>query len=184
MKYNEIIEQIASNLSESFSEVYHSVEIVTIFDDGKISEKFPAINLGKEWLSLSPADVKDTIYIRRNGDDTLQEELRLGSCTKSYKMRTPLRIVYFNMNGDDKALFFMMQAILSRYVRPVAVIRDKFKLLREESNGAYNFSAKTVYVAIDVFASWDLLADNCDQDFCIELDNPIKKCEPIVESGS
>ncbi len=186
MIYKDIIEALVLRLAEKFGEVYHSAEIVTIFDQGKITEKFPAINLGKEWLSLAPTDVTDTIYIRRNGDDSMSQEIAIGSCAKAYKMRTPLRIVYFNDNGNsEQALFNLMQATLSQSIKPVTIIRDKFKLLRDESMGEYNFSPTTVYLAIDVNIFWDLMADRCDQDFCITVDNPVKKCEPILEeSGS
>lgn len=185
MTYTDIIQNLVNNLAEKFSEVYHSAELVRIFDEGKLKEKFPGINRGREWIELAPTDVTDTIYIRRNGDDNLSEEIRLGSCTKAFKMRTPLRIVYFNDHGNsEKALFDLMQAVLSQSVKPVTIIRDKFKLLSEESTGDYDFSPMTVYLAIDVNIFWDLLSDKCDQDFCITMDNPIRKCEPVIESGS
>jgi hypothetical protein len=185
MKYSEIILSLTENLSTSFCEVYHSAELVYIFEDGQVVEKFPAIPKMKEWIKLAPTDVKDTIYIRRNGDDFMNEELRLSSCGKAYKMRTPLRIVYFNQNGDAaQALFKMMQSILLQGIKITGVVRDKFKLLRDESSGAYNFNSKTVYVAVDVHAFWELLPDTCDQDFCLEINNPIKKCEPVITEST
>jgi hypothetical protein len=185
MTYSEVILSLANNLATGFCEVYHSVELVYIFEDGQVVEKFPSIPRAKEWIKLAPTDVKDTIYIRRNGDDFVSEELRLSSCSKSYKMRTPLRIVYFNQNGDSaQALFKMMQSVLLQGIKISGVVRDKFKLLRDESSGEYNFNSKSVYVAVDVHAFWELVTDTCEQDFCISIDNPIKKCEPIITEST
>jgi hypothetical protein len=185
MKYNEVIQSIANRLSQTFCEVYHSAEIIKIFDNGQITEQFPAIDRGKEWITLAPTDVKDTIYIRRNGDDSYSEEVKMGSCMKAFKMRTPLRIVYFNINGNtERSLFNLMQGVLTQSVRISGIVRDKFKLLREESSGEYNFKPTTVYVAVDVYAIWDLFPDNCEKDFCIELPNPIQKCEPIIAQST
>lgn len=184
MTYADVIQKLVTNLAGNFSKVFHSAELITIIDQGKIVDKYPAINVDKEWLELAPTDMNDMIYIRRNGDDSLFKELQIGSCTKAYKMRTPLRIVYFNMNGNaEKSLFYMMQAVLTQSTTPVFIIRDKFKLFREESMGDYNFSPTTVYLAIDVNVFWDLLSDKCDQDFCVKLDNPVQKCEPILETS-
>lgn len=181
MTYTDIIGSLVNRLAENFAEVYHSAEQVRIFDNGKLSEFFPAINHGKEWVKLAPEDIHDTIYIRRAGEDSVADQMRIGSCVKAYKMRTPLRIVYFKDNGNSQqALFYLMQAVLSQSVALTTIIRDKFKLMREESNGAYNFSPATVYLAIDVSIIWDLLSDKCDQDFCVKLDNPVKKCDPII----
>jgi hypothetical protein len=182
--YSEVITNLINKLSESFCEVYHSAEQVTIFEDGQISDRFVAVNKQNNWLNLSPSDVKDTIYIRRNGDDISVKELQLGSCTKAFKMRTPLRIVYFKMYGNHgEALFKLMQSVLMQGLTINGIVQDKFRLLTDESTGAYNFGPKTIYLAIDVYAFWDLMPDTCEQDFCIEIENPVRKCEPIVENS-
>lgn len=184
MTYSEIIETIANNLAERFSEVYHSAEqIFTTANNKQI--KFPAINKGSEWINLSPEDIEETLYIRRNGDDEVFEEIKIGSCSKAYKMRSSLRIVYFidNAKKHDEILFKLMQSVLLTHTKLKGIIRDKFKLLKDESTGDYNFKPKTAYFAIDIYAIWELKSDVCEQDFCIDLPNPIIKCL-AEESGS
>lgn len=184
MNYSDTITFVANSLAKKFSEVYHSAEIINIFEAGKIVDRFPAINKDGEWIPLSPTDVKDTIYIRRIGDDTVNQEARLGSCMKSYVMNGQLRIVYFNMNGDSaRSMFDLLQSVLIQGVKVVRVVRDKFKLLQDESTGEYNFSPKTVYLAVDITIYWDLFPDTCEQDFCVSVDNPIKKCAPIIQES-
>lgn len=173
MNYSEIISQIANNLLVSFDEVYFDCEIVT----NDKNERFPAITLGDEWISLVPTDEKETLYIRRNGNDEVLEELRLSSCGKAYRMRTPLRTVYFKDHVENRGefIFKLMQATLTGNTKLKSISRDKWKLLKEESSGAYNFGATTVYFAIDIYAMWDLVPDNCEYDFCADIINPLKK---------
>ena len=184
MTYSEIIEVIANNLSERFCEVYHSAELIFTTDASNKQVKFPAINQDKEWIRLAPEDIEETIYIRRSGDDEVFEELKLGSCSKAYKMRSPLRIVYFRDNSKkDEPLFKLMQSVLLMNTKIRSIIRDKWKLLKAESSGDYSFKPTTVYLAIDIYAIWELKSDVCEQDFCIDIPNPIIKCE-AEESGS
>lgn len=184
MTYSETIETIANNLAERFCEVYHSAELISLIDANNKQVKFPAINKDQEWIKLAPEDTEETLYIRRSGDDEVFEEMRIGSCAKAYRMRTPLRIVYFRDNSkQDESLFKLMQSVLLANTRLRGIIRDKFKLLKDESTGDYSFKPTTVYLAIDIYAFWELKSDVCDQDFCIDIDNPIIKCE-AVESGS
>lgn len=168
----EVIEQLANNLLLSFDDIYHSAEIVTA--DGN---RFPAISQADEWVNLSPSDTKETIYIRRNGDDEVMEEARLASCSKSYKMRTPVRIVYFkDHNKDNSILPKLMQAVLISSTKLAKIVQDKWKLLKDESSGDYNFGANTAYFAIDIYLMWYLIPDTCEEDFCLPLENPLKKC--------
>jgi hypothetical protein len=108
--YPEIIQSIATSLNQSFDEVYHSAEIV-INDK---NEKFVGVAKNDDWIKLSPTDQKETLYIRRNGDDQIYEELRITSCSKSYKMRSQLRIVYYKQQAEkhEEILFKLMQSIL------------------------------------------------------------------------
>lgn len=179
MKYSETIENLAQSVLVNFDVVYHSAEIVTI-DSGK----FPAINLKDEWENLSPTDQRETIYIRRNGDDEVLEDLKLGGCIKSYKMRSQLRIVYFkdHAKNHDEILTKLMQSVLIGGTKLNRVIRDKFRLLKDESSGTYNFGATSAYFAIDIYALWTLQPDTCDEDFCIDIVNPLKKepCPVVV----
>jgi hypothetical protein len=168
MNYHEVIESISNGLLSNFDEVYHSAEIITVDD-----KKFPGIVKGDEWIDLSPSDTKETIYIRRNGDDEVVEELKIGSCVKSYKIKSQLRIVYFkdHFNSD---LSKLMQPVLINGVKLIRIIQDKWKLQKDESNGEYNFGPDTSYFAVDVFALWTLVPESCE-DVCVRLDNPLRK---------
>ncbi len=169
MTYPQIISLVAINLTNYFDKIYHSVEIVS-----NENEKFPAIPIADEWISLVPSDQNETVYIRRNGDDQLYGEEIIGSCVKTYKMQSSLRLVYFkdNANNHDEIIFKLMQSILLRSTKIKSIIRDKWKLLKDESNGDYNFGATTAYFAIDFYAYWILKPDLCEQDFCMTIENP------------
>ncbi len=173
MKYSEIIDLIASTIVTRFDEVYHSAEIIT--NDKK--EKEPVATLGNEWISLAPTDQKETIYIRRSGDDEVLEELAVGSCSKSYKMRTPLRIVFFRDRTADHAKIIrdLAQSVLINKTKLKAIIRDKWRLQKDESSGDYSFGPDTAYFAIEIYAMWDLVPNTCDEDFCVDIPNPLKK---------
>jgi hypothetical protein len=172
--YPEIIQSIATSLNQSFDEVYHSAEIV-INDK---NEKFVGVAKNDDWIKLSPTDQKETLYIRRNGDDQIYEELRITSCSKSYKMRSQLRIVYYKQQAEkhEEILFKLMQSILIQGTKLDKIIRDKNKLFKDESSGNYSFGPKTCYFGIDVFVIWQLSDNSCEQDFCTTIDNPLKKC--------
>lgn len=171
MTYSEIIQNLSENLLVHFDEVFHSAEIVTT------DKKFPAVSIADEWIFLAPTDQKETIYIRRNGDDEVLEELKLGSCGKSYKMRSSLRIVFFKDHAKkhSEILSKLMQAVLIGGTKLNRIIQDKWKLEKEESSGGYNFGATTAYFAIDIYALWALQPDRCSQDFCLDITNPLKK---------
>lgn len=184
MTYSEIITLLSNNVLVYFDEIYHNAEIVTITDNGKQKEKFPAINQNDEWINLAPTDQKETIYIRRNGDDEVQEEFRLASCAKSYKMRSSLRIVFFKDHAKkhNEILSHLMQAALTSHTKLKSIQRDKWRLQKDESSGDYNFGPSTAYFAIDIYALWNLIPDTCEEDFCIDIENPLRKC--LVESES
>jgi len=172
MTYAEIIQTIATNLSTEFDEVYFNAEIVTAED-----KKFPAITNKDEWVNLTPTDQRETVYIRRKGDDEVQEELKLGSCIKAYKMRSQLRIVYFkdHASNHSEILYKLVQSVLINNTKLNKVIQDKWKLQKDESSGSYNFGATTAYYAIDIYAYWTLQPETCEQDFCVDIVNPLKK---------
>lgn len=174
MKYSEIIENLSNSILINFDEVWHSAEIV------KADDTFPGAPLDDEnWENLAPADNKgETIYIRRNGDDEVVEELKIASCGKSYKMRSQLRIVFFkdHVEKHNEILHKLMQSVLISGTKLNKVIRDKYKLLKDESSGEYSFGPNTAYFAIDIYALWHLVPDTCENDFCLTIENPLKKC--------
>lgn len=173
MTYPEVIQNLSAAILVNFDQVYHSAEVV-INDKGV---KFPAINQLDEWIDLSPTDQRETIYIRRNGDDEVSEDLKTGSCSKSYKMRTHLRIVFFKDHAKKHAeiLSKLMQSVLIGSTKLNRIIQDKWKLQKDESSGQFNFGANTAYFAIDIYALWTLIGETCEQDFCLEIENPLKK---------
>lgn len=172
MRYSDIIQLLANNILVNFDEVYVNAEIVM-----PEKEKFPAVSVADEWINLVPTDTKETIYIRRNGDDEVIEELKLGSCVKSYRMRSQLRIVFFkdHAKNHNEIIAHLMQAVLVTGTKLKSIIRDKWKLQKDESSGDYNFGATTAYFAIDIYALWTLQNDTCIEDFCIDIQNPLKK---------
>lgn len=172
MKYAEVIQSLANSLITRFDLVYHSAEIITADND-----RFPAVAVNKDWVNLSPTDIKEAIYIRRNGDDEVIEDLKIGSCIKSYKMRSQLRVVFFKDNSDNhsKIIYNLMQSVLIGGTKLNKIIRDKYRLLKDESSGSYTFGPKAAYFAIDVSILWQLVPDNCDDDFCVDIDNPLKR---------
>lgn len=174
MTYQEIIQLLANNLLINFDEVYINAELI-VNDQGI---KQPAVALSDEWISLVPTDQKETIYIRRNGEDEVVEDLKFGSCIKAYKMKSSLRIVYFKdrAKNHNEIISKLMQSVLIGSTKLKSIVRDKWKLLKDESSGDYNFGATTAYFAIDISVIWTLQPDICDQDFCTEIDNPLKKC--------
>lgn len=176
MIYSDIILNLSNSILRHFDTVFHSAEIFTN-DDGK---KLPVLSSDYDTV-LAPTDQREIIYIRRNGDDEVLEEAKISSCAKSYKMRSSLRIVFFKDHAKQhgKILSNLMQSVLIGGTKLKAIVQDKFKLLKDESSGEYTFGASTAYFAIDIYAMWLLVPDTCENDFCIELDNPLKRC-PVV----
>lgn len=172
MTYQEIIQLLANNILTHFDEVYHSAD--TIINDKGIKQ--PAVAVADEYISLAPTDQREIIYIRDNGDDQVIDELKIGSCVKSYKMSSPIRIVYFKDHAKNHAeiIAHLMQSVLTAHTRLRSIIQNKWKLLKEESSGDYNFGATTAYFAVDISVLWNLIPDNCENDFCLSLENPLR----------
>jgi hypothetical protein len=178
MTYSESILNLSSSLLQNFEEVFHSVEIL----QNEKGEKLPAYPLEDEFIDVVFSDTKETVYIRRNGDDEVQEELRIGSCSKSYKMRTPVRIVYSKDFAKDHTniIFKLMQSALIGGTKLKGVVRDKWKLQKEESSAKLRLGATSAYFAVDLYVFWQLLPDSCEQDICLTLENPLKKCPAVA----
>jgi hypothetical protein len=173
MNYPDIILTLGNSLLNHFDEVYHSAELIV--NDKKVM--MAAVPNGEEWTSLMPSDQKETVYIRRNGNDEVMQDLRTGGCSKFYLMQTPLRIVLFKDFEKDpgRIIARLMQSILITNVKLIRIIRDKWKLLKEESSGIYDFGPSTLYFAIEVFVLWELSPNRCAEDLCLEYPNPLKK---------
>lgn len=173
MNYSESIGALVLSLVNSFDMVYFNAEIVT----NDKQERFPAIAKGDEWISLVPTDEKEILYVRRNGDDEAVSEFKIGACAKSYRMRTPLRVVFFkdNTSDHDRVLGSLMQSVLITGSQLKSVKQDKWRLMKEESSGDYNFGATTAYFAVELYLVWDLLPSSCAQDFCVDIVNPLNR---------
>lgn len=173
MNYSEIIQTLANNIIVDFDEVWYNAE--TIVNNEGI--RLPAVPKNEEYIPLAPTDQREIIYIRRNGEDEVIEEAKIGSCTKAYKMRSQLRVVYFRDHAKqhNKILHQLMQSVLVQGTKLKTIIQNKWKLQKDESSGDYNFGASTAYFAIDIYINWDLFPDTCEEDFCIEGENPLKK---------
>lgn len=173
MTYFETIQLLINNILISFSEVWHSVEQISI--DG---EKFPAAKQNDEYINLSPNDQYEIIYIRKLGDDSAVGPLKISSCGKSYMMTTPVRLVFFRDHAEshDKIIAELLQSVLIQQVKLNKVISDKWSLMKLESTGTFSFGPKTAYFAIDLNINWNLIPDDCEKDWCITIENPVKIC--------
>lgn len=173
MNYTESMMILAQALNVLFDEVYFDAELVT--NDKK--EYFPAISSRDEWINLSPTDEREVVYIRRSGSDEVVNELKLQSCSNSYQMRTPVRVVFFkdHVNNQQQILANVTNAALAGKTKLKTIIRDKWKLLKDESSGDYNFGPDTAYFAIDTYLVWELILNSCIEDFCQDIINPLKK---------
>ena len=86
--------------------------------------------------------------------------------------------------NHSEILVNLLQSILVGGTKLSKVIRDKWKLRKDESTGEYDFGPQTAYFAIDIYAFWELKPDSCDEDFCADIENPLKKCSiEIIESS-
>lgn len=181
MIYSEIILNLSNSLLQNFDEVFHSVEII----QNEKGERIPAYPFADEYKDVVFSDTKETVYIRRNGDDEVQSEENISSCRKSYKMRTPVRIVYSKDFAADhpNIVFKLMQSVLISGIKLKGIVRDKFKLQKDESTGKLNLGATSAYFAIDVYVLWQLLPDSCEQDICVDTPNPLKKELCLVVAG-
>lgn len=180
MTYNQAITNLANSIFKSFDEVFFNAETVVINN----TDKFPAISVNSEWINLSPTDQKETLYIRRDGDDEILQQLKLGSCEKAYQMKSPLRVVFFKDNATDHELIFskLRQTVLISKTQLRAIRRNKWNLLKQESSGNYNFGPMTFYIAFDIYVLWELIPESCEDDFCSDIVNPLKRlpCSAIV----
>lgn len=168
MTYSASIALLLINLNARFNDVTCFVETVGVTGTAGTDIRFPGLPNGDDWIDFSPTDQKEILYIRRNGDDEVVDELKLSSCSKAYNMRSPLRIVFFKDHATNQAeiIFNLMQSILVAKTKLRSIKYDKWKLVKEESSGDYKFGASTVYLAIDFYLLWELTSDNCEQNFC------------------
>lgn len=170
--------EIAKSILESglVTKVFHSC-IMLRNDPADI---YPVYQRGKEFVFTGLDDTKGLFaYIRENGDIT-SVPFKLDSCSLSYEVTAPLRVVFFNDNETrDHAWLLEKLAKFSFFtrVRLQKIITDKFRLVKEESPlFRSKFDGKTFYVAFDVFLTFILLQNSCEPSACITHPNPITPC--------
>lgn len=167
------------------SKVFHSCEQLKTPDSQLL---YPAYKRGGEYVYTGIDDTKGLFaYIRNNGD-AVGVPLKIDSCSKSYTMTAPLRVVFFN--DYEKRDFNELTTWLSSFtfltnVNLVRVITDKFRLTREESPlFRESFDGQTFYIAFDVTVSFVLLASECDPNYCQTYLNPVTTCPAAVQNNS
>lgn len=155
------------------NKVFHSVELVE-----SEKGKFPAYKIGAEEYYVGPDDTRGRFaYIRQSGSAQTVREDAVGSCSRMYKLRVPMRIIIFKDREEKNH-----EAITNKFLR-IAFLKDvslvaystnAFALAKQESSiGDYAFDARTFYLAIDIYVKFQLLQNDCDEDLCLTHSNPI-----------
>lgn len=158
------------------SKVYHSCQQLRNDQNQRL---YAAYKSGNEFLYAGIDDTKGMFaYIRNNGDINATQ-LKVASCSHSYDINAPLRVVFFS-DHEEKDFNFLIERLSSFTFLDVVtlqrVIDDKWRLIREESDiFRERFDGKTFYVAFDVIANFVLLKNTCEQDACPTFPNPICK---------
>jgi hypothetical protein len=167
------------------SKVFHSCQLLR---DDERRVMYPVYQVGAEFTYAGIDDSKGLFaYIRINGD--LQAvPMRTRSCSGSYQVTAPLRVVFFNDNEprdhDDLArrlmtFTFLQNVILTR------VIQDRARLAAEESPMfREKFDGKTFYLAVDIQATFILLPSDCASEACISYPNPVTTCPAAVPQST
>jgi hypothetical protein len=154
--------------------VFHSVGLY----ENESGQMFPVYAMGAEQIYIGPDDTKGRFaYIRQTGPAKSIETIKDGSCSKTYKMAYPLRIVIFKDN-EDLSFYWLQKKLLSFAFMPninlQSITNDAFKLGKQESPiGSFNFDATTFYIAIDVIATIIINEEVCEEENCIVHPNPI-----------
>lgn len=166
------------------TKVFHSCQLLS--DDQK--KLYPAYQRGAEFTYTGIDDAKGLFaYIRNNGD-LVGVPLKIQSCSRSYDMAAPLRVVFFNDNEDRNhedlitklaPLSFLTGVTLQR------IITDKYRLVREESDiFRERFDGKTFYVAFDLLVAFLLLPSTCPTNVCETFVNPVTTCPAAVQTST
>ncbi len=167
------------------TQVFHSCKMLR---DDSIG-LYPAYQKGEEFVYTGIDDAKGLFgYIRENGDMS-GEEFKVASCSRSYEMTAPLRVVFFSDNekrNHEELLAQLTKFTFMSKVTLVRIITDKFRLKQEESPlFRESFGGNTFYVAFDVSVSFVLLPNTCEPaSACITHPNPIKPCPAAATASS
>lgn len=169
--------------------VFHSCQLLK---DENSQTLYPAYPIGAEYSYAGIDDTKGLFaYIRTSGD-IISVPLKLQSCSHSYTMTAPMRVVFFNDNEDRNQEELIRQLGTFTFLQGVSLTRiivDKYRLVREESQlFRERFDGKTFYAAFDVIVTFILLPSDCETDTCIVHPNPLKTClaaaPPFTDSAT
>lgn len=156
------------------TKVYHSAEMLRDIERGQL---FPAFRIGADYMFIATEDTKGLYcYIRANGDYSATP-LKIQSCSRSYEMQIPLRIVFFN-DYEERDRNFLIEKLASfsfmTGVQLIRVIDDKFRLIREEAPIVKEkFDGQTFYIAFDILLKKVLSPSDCESEACELFPNPI-----------
>jgi len=167
------------------SQVFHSCEMLR---DETNNVLYPAYPKGNEYTYAGIDDAKGLFaYIRTNGDQ-VGVPLKITSCSRSYDMDAPMRVVFFSDNegrNHEELVRKLSSFTFMNGITLQRVITDKWRLIREESPiFRSRFDGKTFYVAFDVLVAFILLPSDCQTDLCVTHPNPLKKCPAAVPMSS
>lgn len=156
--------------------VYHSCQLLR---DEHYQQFIPVYRKGAEQPYAGIDDTKGLFaYIRANGD-IAADISPVVSCENAYKMKAPLRVVFFSDNEkrDFDLLISRLTAFtFSKGVRLTRIITDAGKLVKDEQPiFQHQFDGQTFYAAFDITVTFVLLPNQCEQTDCAAYVNPICK---------
>ncbi len=121
-------------------------------------------------------------YLRQTGDAVNNKTEFVHSDQKSYRVRVPYRMVFFNdyeeRNADDLQAL-IMQLMFDYNIEFSKMVTDKSNLVSQEGEiVGFKFGKQTFYCAIDFNAFFTLYKTNCAvQIGCKSLPNPLQPCD-------
>lgn len=153
----------------------HSVELFTSPNRGGL---YPVYRSGDEFIYFGVDDTKGRFaYFRLNGSPTpAGQPLRISSCTKTYLMDFPIRLVIFNDWEKENHAQLITKFLAVGFINNVTLSRftaNAVQLAKDESPiGDFDFGAKTFYLAIDLIIQTELKPSTCIE-VCDPFKNPI-----------
>lgn len=155
--------------------VFHSC---ILHRDAERQTRYPVYKKGNDLIYAGIDDAKGLFaYIRETGDISA-DQIKIESCSKSYKTMTGLRVVFFH-DRENRDFAILTQKLAGfTFLQNVTlnkIITDKYRLITEESPlFREKFDGKTFYVAFDIMVSELLNRNDCEIDDCPTYINPIK----------
>jgi hypothetical protein len=160
--------------TELVQKVFHSCHL---HKDENSTTMYPVYQAGREFTYAGIDDAVGLFaYIRTNGD-IIGAPFKLNSCDHAYTLTIPLRVVFFNDNESRNHEELTRQLGTFAFLKGVNLVRiitDRIRLVKEESPiFRANFDAQTFYVAFDINATIQMMANTCASKACATYLNPI-----------